>query len=80
MQGGIDAVQELADRDLDPGLATLLYDKLERACCRSSTRADEDTFLQAVLSTTCSAKASIARTGQNLAASQYDQASAASLA
>ena len=71
VQGGIDAVRELADRNLDPVSRTLLYDKLEQWTLPLLERQDEDTFVQAVLVYHVLGEGVIARTGQNLAASQY---------
>jgi ribonucleotide reductase beta subunit family protein with ferritin-like domain len=73
VRGGLDAVRELADRDLDPVSRTLLYDKLERWVLPLRERQDEDTFLQAVLVYHVLGEGVIARTGQNLAAAQYDR-------
>ena len=71
VQGGIDAVRELADRNLDPVSRTLLYDKLEQWTLPLLERQDEDTFVQAVLVYHVLGEGVIARTGQNLAAGQY---------
>jgi ribonucleotide reductase beta subunit family protein with ferritin-like domain len=71
VQGGLDAVRELADRNLDPVSKTLLYDKLEEWVLPLNERRDEDTFLQAVLVYHVLGEGVIARTGQNLAAAQY---------
>ena len=71
VQGGIDAVHELADRNLDPVSRTLLYDKLEQWTLPLLERQDEDTFVQAVLVYHVLGEGVIARTGQNLAAGQY---------
>jgi len=69
--GGIDAVRELANRNLDPVSRTLLYDKLEEWVLPLNQRQDPDTFLQAVLVYHVLGEGVIARTGQNLAAAQY---------
>jgi ribonucleotide reductase beta subunit family protein with ferritin-like domain len=71
VQGGIDAVRELADRNLDPVSRTLLYDKLEQWVLPLLERQDEDTFVQAVFVYHVLGEGVIARTGQNLAAGQY---------
>jgi len=73
--GGIDAVRERADRDLDPVSKTLLYDKLEQWVLPLTERLDADTFLQAVLVYHVLGEGVIARTGQNLAAGQYERLS-----
>ena len=71
IRGGIDAVKELADRHLDPVSRTLLYDKLEEWVLPLNERQDADTFLQAILVYHVLGEGVIARTGQNLAAAQY---------
>ena len=73
VQGGIAAVQEVADRGLDPVSRTLLYDKLERWVLPLLDSRDEDTFLQAVVCYHVLGEGVIARTGQNLAVAQYDR-------
>ena len=73
VQGGIDAVRELADRNLHPVSKTLLYDKLEDWVLPLNERRDQDTFLQAVLVYHVLGEGVIARTGQTLAAAQYDR-------
>lgn len=73
VRGGIDAVRERADRDLDPVSKTLLYDKLEEWVLPLNERRDADTFLQAVLVYHVLGEGVIARTGQNLAAGQYER-------
>jgi ribonucleotide reductase beta subunit family protein with ferritin-like domain len=73
VRGGIDAVQEVADRGLDPVSRTLLYDKLERWVLPLLDSRDEDTFLQAVVCYHVLGEGVVARTGQNLAAAQYDR-------
>ena len=75
VQGGIDAVHELADRNLDPVSRTLLYDKLEEWTLPLLKRQDEDTFVQAVLVYHVLGEGVIARTGQNLAAARYAELS-----
>ena len=71
VRGGLDAVRELADLDLDPVSRTLLYDKLEQWVLPLHERRDPDTFLQAVLVYHVLGEGVIARTGQNLAAGRY---------
>jgi len=71
VSGGIDAVRELADLDLDPVSRTLLYEKLEQWVLPLNERRDRDTFLQAVLVYHVLGEGVIARTGQNLAAGRY---------
>lgn len=71
VEGGIDAVHELANRHLDPVSRTLLYDKLEEWVLPLNEHQDADTFLQAVLVYHVLGEGVIARTGQNLAAAQY---------
>ncbi len=73
VEGGLDAVRELADRDLDPVSRTLLYEKLEEWVLPLAERRDPDTFLQAVFVYHVLGEGVIARTGQNLAAAQYDR-------
>jgi ribonucleotide reductase beta subunit family protein with ferritin-like domain len=73
VRGGIDAVRERADRDLDPVSKTLLYDKLEEWVRPLNERRDEDAFLQAVLVYHLLGEGVIARTGQNLAAGRYER-------
>jgi ribonucleoside-diphosphate reductase beta chain len=69
--GGLDAVRERADRDLDPVSKRLLYDKLEQYVLPLNEHDDPDTFLKAVLVYHVLGEGVIARTGQNLAAGQY---------
>lgn len=71
VQGGVDAVREVADLDLDPVSKALLYDKLEQWVLPLNEHRDPDTFLQAVLVYHVLGEGVIARTGQNLAAAQY---------
>jgi ribonucleotide reductase beta subunit family protein with ferritin-like domain len=72
VKGGIDAVQKVADGNLDPVSKTLLYDKLEEWVSPLNERRDEDTFLQAVVVYHLLGEGVIARTGQNLAARRYE--------
>lgn len=73
VKGGIDAVRERADRDLDPVSKRLLYDKLEEWVLPLNEHRDADTFLKAVLVYHVLGEGVIARTGQNLAAGQYER-------
>lgn len=73
VKGGIDAVRELADRNLDPVSKTLLYDKLEEWVLPLNEHRDADTFLQAVVVYHVLGEGVVARAGQNLAARQYEQ-------
>jgi len=73
VRGGLPAVAELANRNLDPVSKTLLYDKLEEWVLPLNERRDEDTFLQAVIVYHLLGEGVIARTGQNLAAGQYER-------
>ncbi len=72
VEGGIDAVRALADRNLDP-VADTLYGRLEHYVGRLSTNSDEDEFLAAVVVYHLIAEGVIARTAQNLAAGQYER-------
>jgi len=73
VRGGIDAVRELADAHLDPVSRTLLYDTLEEWTLPLLRRTDEDTFLQAVVAYHLVGEGVVARTGQHLAAAQYER-------
>jgi hypothetical protein len=73
VEGGITAVQDVADRGLDPVSRTLLYDTLERWVLPLLDSRDEDTFLHAVVCCHVLGEGVVARTGQNLAAAQYDR-------
>src|SRR5918996_5734121 len=70
--GGIDAVRELADRNLDP-VAETLYGRLEEYISRLERDRHPDVFLQAVVVYHLLAEGVIARTAQNLAAGQYER-------
>ncbi len=72
VEGGIDSVRALADRNLDP-VADTLYGRLEHYVGRLSTTSDEDDFLAAVVVYHLIAEGVIARTAQNLAAGQYER-------
>jgi ribonucleoside-diphosphate reductase beta chain len=73
VRGGIEAVRELADESLDPVSKTLLYDKLEEWTLPLLERQDPDTFLRAVVAYHLMGEGVVARTGQYLAARQYDR-------
>ena len=70
IEGGFEAVQELADRNADP-IATALYAQLEHYVGRLSARSDEEDFLAAVVAYHLIGEGVVARTAQNLAADQY---------
>jgi ribonucleoside-diphosphate reductase beta chain len=70
--GGIDAVRELADRNLDP-VAETLYGRLEEYISRLERDRHSDVFLQSVVVYHLLAEGVIARTAQNLAAGQYER-------
>lgn len=72
IEGGIDAVRALADRNVDL-VATTLYDALERSVSRLSKNSGEDDFLRAVVVYHLIAEGVIARTAQNLAVGQYER-------
>ena len=71
--GGLAGAKERADRDLDPVSQALLYDKLEHWVLPLEHQRDPDTFLKAVLVYHVLGEGVIARTGQNLAAGQYER-------
>jgi len=73
VRGGIDAVEEVANRNLDPVSKTLLYDTLEKWVLPLNETPDEDTFVQAIVVYHLLGEGVIARTGQYLAASQYQR-------
>jgi ribonucleotide reductase beta subunit family protein with ferritin-like domain len=72
VRGGIDAVREVADRNMDL-VAEALYARLEHHVGRLSADSDEDEFLAAVVVYHLLAEGVIARTAQNLAATQYER-------
>ena len=72
VRGGIDAVREVADRNMDL-VAEALYARLEHHVGRLSATSDEDDFLAAVVVYHLLAEGVIARTAQNLAATQYER-------
>jgi ribonucleotide reductase beta subunit family protein with ferritin-like domain len=71
VHGGIAAVKEVADRNLDPVSKTLLYDTLEEWTLPLLDHRDEESFLRAVFAYHLIGEGVVARTGQNLAAAQY---------
>ena len=73
VRGGIEAARAIADEGLDPVSKTLLYDELERYTLPLLERQDEDTFLQAVVAYHLLGEGVVARTGQYLAADQYER-------
>jgi ribonucleotide reductase beta subunit family protein with ferritin-like domain len=72
VQGGFDAVRELADRNIDP-VAETLYAKLDEHISRLERDRSPDVFLQSVVIYHLMAEGVIARTAQNLAADQYER-------
>ena len=72
VEGGIEAVREMADRHMDP-VAEALYARLEHYVGRLSANSVEDEFLAAVIGYHLIAEGVIARTAQNLAAGQFER-------
>jgi ribonucleotide reductase beta subunit family protein with ferritin-like domain len=72
VEGGIEAVRALADRNRDP-VAETLYGRLEHYVGRLSAESGEDEFLAAVVAYHLIGEGVIARTAQNLAAGQYER-------
>src|SRR5262245_12630943 len=72
VEGGIDAVRELADQNLDP-VAETLYRRLDEAIGRLEHDRHPDVFLQSVVVYHLLAEGVVARTAQNLAAGQYER-------
>jgi ribonucleotide reductase beta subunit family protein with ferritin-like domain len=72
VRGGIDAVRAVADRNIDL-VAEALYERLEHHVGKLSASSGEDEFLAAVVVYHLLAEGVIARTAQNLAASQYER-------
>ncbi|HUJ55726.1 MAG TPA: hypothetical protein VLW49_07040 [Gaiellaceae bacterium] len=70
--GGIDAVREVADQNLDP-VAETLYSRLEHYVSRLDADSDEDDFLAAVVVYHLLGEGVIARTAQHLAADRYER-------
>jgi ribonucleotide reductase beta subunit family protein with ferritin-like domain len=79
VEGGIEAVRELADRNIDP-VAEKLYSKLDERVGLLDERRDEDTFLASVAVYHLLGEGVVARTAQNLAAGQYERYSFPGLA
>jgi ribonucleotide reductase beta subunit family protein with ferritin-like domain len=72
VEGGIDGVREVADRNMDP-VAETLYSRLEHYVGRLDAGSDEDEFLAAVVVYHLLGEGVIARTAQHLAAGQYER-------
>jgi ribonucleotide reductase beta subunit family protein with ferritin-like domain len=72
VHGGIEAVQELADRNMDP-VAEMLYDALDGRVLALQEDPAPETFSRAVFAYHCIAEGVVARTAQNLAAGQYER-------
>lgn len=72
VKGGVEAVQKLADRNIDP-VADSLYALLEHYVGPLSTHASEDELLAAVVAYHLLAEGVVARTSQNLAVGQYER-------
>jgi ribonucleotide reductase beta subunit family protein with ferritin-like domain len=72
VKGGREAVQELADANMDP-VAEMLYEALDRRILALREDRSIETFCKAVFAYHLLAEGVVARTAQNLAASQYDK-------
>lgn len=72
VEGGLEAVRELADANMDP-VASMLYEALDRQILELDARGDEDTYLKSVVGYHLLAEGVIARTAQNLAVGQYER-------
>lgn len=72
VRGGFDAVREVADRYLDP-VAETLWAGLEENVMRLDRERTADAFLRSVFLYHVLGEGVIARTGQNLAAGQYER-------
>ncbi len=72
VEGGIEAVRDLADRNTDP-VAETLYRRLEHHVGRLEEDRGEDAFLAAVVAYHLLGEGVVARTAQNLAAGQYER-------
>jgi ribonucleotide reductase beta subunit family protein with ferritin-like domain len=70
--GGIEAVKELADAQLDP-VAAALYAALDDVVQALEGSRDEDSFLKAVVAYHLIAEGSIGRANQTFVASQFDR-------
>jgi ribonucleotide reductase beta subunit family protein with ferritin-like domain len=79
VRGGIDEVRKVADRNMDM-VAEALYARLEHHVGRLEGSTDEDDFVRAVVVYHLLAEGVIARTAQNLAATQYERLSFPGLA
>jgi ribonucleotide reductase beta subunit family protein with ferritin-like domain len=79
VEGGIEAVREVADRNMDM-VAERLYERLEHYVGRLGPGSTEDEFLAAVVVYHLLAEGVIARTAQNLATTQYEKHSFPGLA
>ena len=79
VRGGIEAVREVADRNMDL-VAEALYARLEHHVGKLSASSSEDEFVGAVVVYHLLAEGVIARTAQNLAANQYERLSFPGLA
>jgi ribonucleotide reductase beta subunit family protein with ferritin-like domain len=79
VEGGIEAVRELAHRNIDP-VAETLYSKLDERVRLLDERRDEDTFLASIAVYHLLGEGVVARTAQNLAAGQYERYSFPGLA
>jgi ribonucleotide reductase beta subunit family protein with ferritin-like domain len=72
VEGGFEAVQELADRNLDP-VAETLYGRFDEHISRLERDRNPDVFLQSVVVYHLLGEGVVARTAQNLAAGQYER-------
>jgi ribonucleotide reductase beta subunit family protein with ferritin-like domain len=72
VEGGIDAVREVADRNMDV-VAETLYARLDEHVARLARDPSPDQFLMNVVAYHLLAEGVIARTAQNLAAPMYDR-------
>jgi ribonucleotide reductase beta subunit family protein with ferritin-like domain len=70
VEGGMEAVRELADANMDP-VASMLYEALDRQILELDGTRDEDVYLKSVVAYHLIAEGVIARTAQNLAVGQY---------
>jgi ribonucleotide reductase beta subunit family protein with ferritin-like domain len=79
VHGGIETVRAVADRNMDL-VAERLYERLEHYVGRLTASSSEDEFLAAIVVYHLLAEGVIARTAQNLAATQYERLSFPGLA
>jgi ribonucleotide reductase beta subunit family protein with ferritin-like domain len=70
VEGGIEAVKELSDAQLDP-IAAALYDALDGVVRQLERNRDEETFLRAVVAYHVIAEGSIGRANQEFVAGQF---------